>query len=230
MAFLLRTEEFLTVVRNDDLVLLEPDDSRENIISPRNHAGSHAAEIITLASCVFGVIRWAGFFIRDVSPIVDAGVADCDSPRRKFFEQLRYGRRNFAIARNDYRPLKIFPEFTRADAPPLQIDRRRLPDLYQRPVPGKSQCGISIRRWSADNKMIVPDDENAWHCRFTPQFADLEWHAQLKSDRSPAARVCWDHFLMQLRACWLVVFRFRKLNPFPNRKSPPRAGLSANPA
>src|SRR6266481_2679986 len=34
----------------------------------------------------------AAIFTRLSSPIVDAGIADCDSPRRKFCEQLRYGR------------------------------------------------------------------------------------------------------------------------------------------
>src|SRR6202022_2694361 len=89
------------------------------------------------------------------TPIVAAGVANCNSPRQEFFQQLRYGRRNFSVARNDHCPFKIFPELARADAPLLQIDRRRLPDLYQRPVTRKRQCRFSIRRWTADNEMIA---------------------------------------------------------------------------
>ena len=72
------------------------------------------------------------------SPIAETGLVDRNSPRRQLLQQLRYGWCNLTIARDDHCPFKVFSELSRANAPSLQSDRRRLPNLYEGPVPGKS--------------------------------------------------------------------------------------------
>ncbi len=88
---------------------------------------------------------------------------DPNSPRRQLLQQLRHGWCNLTIARDDHCPFKVFSELSRANAPSLQSDRRRLPNLYEGPVPGKSQCRLSIRTWTAHNEVIVPKHQNADH-------------------------------------------------------------------
>ena len=97
------------------------------------------------------------------SPIADGGVMDLDSPRRQLRQQLRHSRRNLTITGDGDRPFKVFPELSRADAPALKGNRRHLPNLYQGPVPGKSQCRISIRKRTAHDEVIVPNDKNPDH-------------------------------------------------------------------
>lgn len=100
---------------------------------------------------------------RATSPIAEAGIKDRDSPYRKVLQQLPHARRHLAIARNNHGPFQIFPEFPRADAPTLQSGRRRLPNLDERPVPGKSQRRLSIRKRTSHNQMVVAHHQNTDH-------------------------------------------------------------------
>jgi hypothetical protein len=90
-------------------------------------------------------------------------IVDHNSPRRQFLQQLRYAWCDLALAQNDYCPFQAFPKFTRANAPSLQGDRRRLPNLYEGPVPGKGQRRLSIRKWAAHDEVIVPQHQNSDH-------------------------------------------------------------------
>jgi hypothetical protein len=95
--------------------------------------------------------------------VADAGVMDYDSPRRQLGQQLRHCGCNLTITGDGDCPFKVFPELSRADAPSLEGGRRHLPNLYQGPVPGKSQCRISIRKRTAHDEVIVPNYKNPDH-------------------------------------------------------------------
>src|ERR1700674_1933847 len=98
-----------------------------------------------------------------LSPIAGAGIMDRDPPCQQLHQQLRHGWCNLTITRGDDGPFKVSPELSRANAPSLQGDRRRLPNLYEGPVPAKSQCRLSIRKRTAHNEVIVPKHQNADH-------------------------------------------------------------------
>jgi hypothetical protein len=108
------------------------------------------------------------------SPIAEPCIVDHNSPRRQLLQQLRYAWCELAIAWDDHCPFQVFPELSRANAPPLQSDRRRLPNLYERPVPGKGQRRLSIREWAAHDEVIVPMHQNSDHgdSRFEPRIGN----------------------------------------------------------
>lgn len=97
------------------------------------------------------------------SPIAGPGVVNRNSSRRQFLQQQRHRWRNFTIARDDHCPFQVFPKLPHANAPQLQGDRRGPPNLYQRPVPGESQCRLSIRNGAAHDEMIFPYHQNSDH-------------------------------------------------------------------
>jgi hypothetical protein len=102
-------------------------------------------------------------WLTGASPIAAAGVMDYDSPRRQLSQQLRHRWRNLTVTGDGDRPFKVFPELSRANAPSLKGDRRHLPNLYQGPVSGECQCRISIRKRTAHDEVIVPNDKNPDH-------------------------------------------------------------------